>query len=459
MTPEAQNIEWKRSWRDEYLKWICGFANAQGGILEIGKDDRGEVVGVKRVLGLLEEIPNKAQSLLGIVVDVNLKSESGREYLEVVVEPHPNPISYKGEFHYRSGSTKQVLGGAALSRFLLKRYGRTWDDVPWPGIGLKDLDDRVIGRFRRRAVESERLPSEVLGESAENLIENLNLREGAYLKRAAALLFHPSPHQFVPDAYVKIGYFRGSEVLFQDVIKGDLFSQVRRTVDLACTKYSRALVSYDGIFRVETLPVPREALREGVVNAVIHRDYATPTPIQIRVHDDRMSIWNPGQLPAGWSVEDLIKAHSSRPYNPRIAYAFFRAGTIEAWGRGIQQIIDVCAEVGNPVPEWKVEAGGGLRIEFPYSAAYKAADAHSHGRVGDPATTPITTPITTPTTPITTPKRILVLLEAQPELTQQELAERVGLTRDGVKYHLRKLKEAGAVRRVGSSRAGRWEVL
>ncbi len=63
------------------MKWICGFANAQGGVLQIGKRDSGEVVGVERVLRLLEEIPGKVQSLLGIVVDVNLKSESGREYL------------------------------------------------------------------------------------------------------------------------------------------------------------------------------------------------------------------------------------------------------------------------------------------------------------------------------------------------------------------------------------------
>lgn len=108
MTPETQNVEWKRSWRDEHLKWICGFANAQGGVLEIGK-----VVGVEGVLRLLEEIPGKVQSLLGIVVDVNLKSESGREYLEVAVEPHPNPISYKGEFHYRSGTTQKTAQKSA----------------------------------------------------------------------------------------------------------------------------------------------------------------------------------------------------------------------------------------------------------------------------------------------------------------------------------------------------------
>ena len=161
------------------MKWICGFAIAQGGVLEIGKNDHGEVVGEKGVLRLLEEIPDKVQSLLGIVVDVNLKSESVREHLEIVVKPHPNPISYRREFHYRSGSTKQVLRGAALSRFLFVRCGRTWDDVPLPDIRLKDLNDGGINRFRRRAVASGRLPNEVLGESVESPIENLSLRDGA----------------------------------------------------------------------------------------------------------------------------------------------------------------------------------------------------------------------------------------------------------------------------------------
>ena len=134
MTPESQTVEWKSSWRDEYLKWICGFANAQGGVLEIGRNDHGEIVRVSDVLRLLEEIPNKVQSLLGIVVDVDLKSEGGREYLEIVVRPHPNPISYRGRFHYRSGSTSQRLRGASLTRFLLERQGRTWDDGAMPGV-------------------------------------------------------------------------------------------------------------------------------------------------------------------------------------------------------------------------------------------------------------------------------------------------------------------------------------
>ena len=374
---ESQNIEWKKTWRDEYLKWICGFTNAQGGVLEIGKNDRGEVVGVKGILQLLEETPNKVQALLSIVVDVNLKSEDGREYLEIAVDPYPNPISYKGEFHYRSGSTKQVLRGAALSRFLLQKYGRTWDDAPLPGVGLKDLDSRVFDRFRRRGADSERLPRDILDESNERVIERLQLREASFLRRAAVLLFHPAPDRFVMEAYVKIGYFRGSELLYQDVVEGDLFTQVDRTMDLLYTKYTKALISYDGVYRVETFPVPREAMREAVINAIIHRDYASPTTIQIRVYDDRVAIWNAVQLPPEWTAAGQRTGEfSSKPYNPRIAYAFFRAGMIEAWGRGIRRIVEMCKEAGNPTPKWELEPGGdGLWLKLPFSAAYQVADS------------------------------------------------------------------------------------
>jgi len=115
---ETQNIEYKTIWKDEYLKWICGFANAQGGIIYIGKDDDGNVVGVNDAKKMLEELPNKITTTLGIVADVNLYCEESKEYIEIIVESQPNPVNYKGEYHYRSGSTKQELKGSALDKFL-----------------------------------------------------------------------------------------------------------------------------------------------------------------------------------------------------------------------------------------------------------------------------------------------------------------------------------------------------
>ena len=110
---ESQNTEWKESWRDEYLKWICGFANAQGGALWIGKNDRGVNVGLTDAKRLLEDIPNKIRNILGIIADVNLHNEDGYDSIEIIVKPSSFPVNYKGEYYYRSGSTKQQLTGQA----------------------------------------------------------------------------------------------------------------------------------------------------------------------------------------------------------------------------------------------------------------------------------------------------------------------------------------------------------
>lgn len=145
---ESQNIEWKESWRDEYLKWICGFANAQGGRIYIGCSDDGKIVGVNNSKKLLEDIPNKIIQSMGIVADVNLLEKDGREYIEIVVPAYSTGISCKGVYHYRSGSTKQVLTGPALESFLNGKRGATWDNMPIPAFTMNDVEDSVIERFK-----------------------------------------------------------------------------------------------------------------------------------------------------------------------------------------------------------------------------------------------------------------------------------------------------------------------
>lgn len=170
-----------------------------------------------------------------------------------------------------------------MNRFLLGRHGRNWDDALLPGVGLRDLDGRTLEEFGRRGVASGRLPVGTAGGSPDDLIEMLHLREGEYLRRAAVLLFHPVPARYFAGAFVKIGYFRTeNELAYQDVIEGNLFAQVDRTVDLLRTKYSKAEITYEDIYRRETPPTPGEALREAVLNAIAHRDYGHPAPIQIR---------------------------------------------------------------------------------------------------------------------------------------------------------------------------------
>ncbi len=217
---ESQHIEWKRSWRDDYLKWVCAFANADGGVLIIGKDDKGNVVGLSDAKRLLEEIPNKVRDILGIMVEVNLQrapnnheEEGDKDFIEIVVDPYPYPISYKGAYHYRSGSTKQELKGAALDQFLLRKQGRRWDGVPVPYVKASDLETKSLAYFRQKALKSQRLSAEILEESDPTLLEKLHLLEGSYLTRAAVLLFHTEPECFFTGAQIKIGYFQSDSDL------------------------------------------------------------------------------------------------------------------------------------------------------------------------------------------------------------------------------------------------------
>ncbi len=355
--PETQNIEYKSSWRDEYLKWICGFANAYGGTIFIGKDDGGNVVGVDEAKRLLEEIPNKVRDILGILVDVNLHETKQGHYLEIVAEPYPNAISYKGQYHYRSGSTKQELKGIALEKFLLQKKGKRWDSVPIPKVSVNDLKQETFEFFKNRGIRSKRLDENNLTDNNEHLLENLKLIENGYLKRATILLFHPDPEKFVTGAYIKIGYFENqADLIFQDEIHGNLFEQIEKTLDLLFTKYIKAIISYEnGINRIETYEYPREAVREALLNAIAHKDYSGLTPIQIRVYKDKIMIWNEGHLPEDWTLNTLLKEHSSRPFNPDIANAFFRSGYIESWGRGISKMTELCVTEGLPKPSYLVE--------------------------------------------------------------------------------------------------------
>ncbi len=363
---EHQHTEWKESWHNDYFKWICGFANAQGGTLFIGIDDRGSTKHLDNAKKLLEDLPNQVRDLLGLMVDVNLHTANGDDYLEIVVEAYPFPISLRGKYYYRSGSTLQELKGAALSKFLLQRQGKKWDAVPIPNVTADDLKNDTFEFFRKKATKSKRLEPEDLDETNQELLESLQLylEDEKMLKRAAILLFHPKPEKYVTGAYIKIGYFENeADLMYQDEAHGNLFEQIEKTMDLLFSKYIKALISYEGISRVETYEYPKEAIREALLNAVAHKDYSGGAPIQIKVFKDRLMIWNDGQLPDNWTVSNLLKKHASKPYNPDIANTLFRSGYIESWGRGIEKMMTYCKQAGIPEPNYSFE-GSDFLVEF-----------------------------------------------------------------------------------------------
>ena len=147
-----------------------------------------------------------------------------------------------------------------------------------------------------------------------------------------------------------------------------MFQQIHKLMDLLCTKYLKAVITYEGIQRIETFPMPREALREALLNACINKDYADTSPIQIRVTDNMLQIVNGGVLPDGWTVDTLLSSHRNKPYNPDIANTFFCAGEVEAWGRGIERIIKGCNEDGFSTVDFRYDACGlwtTFRYQYP----------------------------------------------------------------------------------------------
>ena len=427
---ESQNIEYKESWRDEYLKWLCGFANAQGGTIYIGVDDAGNVVGVKDVKKLMEDIPNKIQSGLGIVADVNKHTKDGKDYLEIKVDPSSFPISYHGEFHYRSGATKQQLTGIALTEFITKKTG---------------VRCKI---FRREALRSKRMTEAELNISNEELLSKLKLLSNGKLKRSAVLLFYGDPSIVQVGSFVKVGKFANGTVEYHDDLEGSLISTADKVVDLIYLKYLKAKITYEHDRRVETYPFARNAIREAIYNAIAHNCYMYGTPIQIRIEEEQIIISNRCILPEGWTAETLMQPHDSIPYNPDIANVFYRAGYIETWGQGIQKICDECIALGAELPKYEI-IGTGLRVYFPalksalidQPKAPKHQNTDKHSALDDAMVL-----------------RIIEKLKEQPDISQEALGESIGVTRRVVQKYINALKEAGRIERVGGKRYGHWEI-
>lgn len=395
----------------------------------IGIDDLGTILGIADVKKLAEDLPNKVKDILGVLVDVNIKNNSDKEYLEIITDAYPYPVNYKGKYYYRSGATNQELKGAALDKFLLGKQGLKWDGTPEPYSKEADLSDLAFKLFKDRAFETQRFDEDVQGDSPHELLEKLNLVDlNGYLKKAAVLLFHPKPEKIFTGATIKIGFFNTDDDLaYQDEVRGSLFEQVDKVMDLLVSKYLKAQISYEGLQRKETFPVPVGALREAVLNAIIHKDYSSGIAIQISVYDDKLIIWNEGELPENWTVAKLKVKHPSRPYNPDIANAFFRSGLIESWGRGTIKIFNEAKAAKIPVPIFRYEDNG-FYVIFNFVE-------------------------------VSVQQQVLDLIKEDPKITIAEMGNNLDPPIRTMNRILTGLKDEKIIKRSGSKKEGFWEIL
>lgn len=444
MKQENQNLEYKRIWNDEYLKWICGFANAKGGTIYIGLDDNGNVCGIKDSHKQMEDIPNKIVAFLGIVADVYLHQKDNMEYIEIIVNPSNVPISYKGIFYYRSGATKQELKGATLQRFILKKMGRSWDEIVCDGARIEHIDNDAVAYFIHKGINAGRLPESAALDSVETILKNLDLAdEDNNIRNAAILLFGKQPSRFFSCIEFKIGRFLDeSELINQDIITGNLIQMADKVIETLDNKYLIRPIHYEGLQRIEPLEIPKDALREIIFNAIIHKEYPGYST-QMRVYNDKIWLWNYGNLPEGITFEQFMNEHSSCPRNRLIARVFYLAGFIESWGRGINKIKKEFSENGMEIPVYKEEMGG--------MSVYIKRNI-----INDNSIT--TSQKISQKTSQKTSQKIISLMKENPYITTQEIADYIGISRRNISRHIKRMQDNGTIRRIGPDKGGHWEV-
>lgn len=461
---ESHQTEYKALWKDDYLKWICGFANAQGGILFVGIDDSGQVVGVENAKKLLEDIPNKIAATTGLITDVNLKRENEKEYLSIQVPSSSAPVAYHGKYYYRSGSTLQELTGIALQDFLMKKLGLTWEAQAIETATLDDIDPDAVKYFVNKGIAAKRLPPSAKNDTIDIVLKNRRLlNPQGRLTLAALLLFGKEPQRYCLTSGIKIGMFGAgyADLVSQDIVAGNLIQMADKVMEILDNKYLVRPIHYEGMQRIEPLEIPMEGLREILYNAIVHKDYRGPE-ITIRISKERILITNEGPLPDGFTVETLLRKHESKRRNELIAQTFYHAGFIEAWGRGFEKIRESFDEENLKMPTFE-ENGRFFSVEI-LREKYASLTRESHQSdtdVVDNVTKDVVEKLTERQKDIlkyiqqcdTDDVTMIVTMNAT------TLAQYFNVSRRTIMRDLDVLISKGLIKRVGSRMKGHWEIV
>jgi len=365
---ESDQIDFKEQWSGDALENLASFANTRGGAVYVGVADDGRLLGTDVSDAQQQRLAGRVRSLLQVAADVRVERHHGVDILVVCVPPSAQPVLLRGGYWVRSGTTSSKAPPERWTGLVLGQMAKSWDAQP--GGTLEDINPEAVRRFVReaKATGNPRLPPDVPDDApADVVLTTLKLvTEGDRVTNAAVLLFGRDPQRALPSARVRVARFRSNdEIVDHPPAAGTIFDQVDAAVRAVDEHNpSRMIMTSGGASarREESRRYPPVAVREAIVNAVVHRDYLAPGDVQVRVMDDRIEIWNPGGLPAGLTAADLLKRpHPSIPRNGLIAGAAYMARLFEGWGTGTTRMRDLCRQAGLPDPVF-AEAPGGFSV-------------------------------------------------------------------------------------------------
>ena len=375
---EGETVEFKKSTAQlpRAAETLCGFLNGRGGQVLIGISPGGTIHG--------QEVTDKTQQEIARVLDrfeppapVEARliplPDTPRSVVVLHAPQLPDalPFTYDGRPYQRVATTTSRMAQDRYESLLLDRMHarRRWENQPAVGAALDDLDHEEILRTREAAIRHRRISA---GTSTDvgDILDRLGLRIDGVLTQAAQMLYGARFLPDYPQGKLKLGRFRGTKIT-GDILDNKqehmhAFAMVREAMAFLDRTLPLSGHFVEGrIEREDRLPVPPDGLREVLLNAVMHRDYAQPgSDVAVAVFDDRIEIWSTGTLPPGITAEELGGPHSSILRNPLIAGTFHRTGAVEVWGRGTNRVIEECERWGIEPPRFE-EVTGALRVTFP----------------------------------------------------------------------------------------------
>jgi len=372
---ESQTLEFKEDFDRETIETAGAFANTSGGLILIGVTDKGDIrgvqVGKETLSNWVNQISQSTEPRL--ISEIELKKIAGNNIAVIRVKEFPiKPVSVKGRCYRRVAISNRIMTPQEISEMHLHSTGASWDAFPSGDKTLEDLDLKKVERYIKEANAAGRRN---IKESPKEVLDKLELVKNGKATWAAILLFGKEPQKPLLQSAVHCGRFKldKTQILDDLMVETDLIDQVDEVMKFVTRNISVRYEFEGKPKRKEVWEYPREALREAVINAIVHRDYTTPSNVQVEIYDDRIEIWNPGRLLPGITIQDLYKKeHKSVIRNKLIAQMFYDIGYIEKYGSGTIKIIELCKQHDIPSPEFK-EASNGFSVTFrkdPYTEVY-----------------------------------------------------------------------------------------
>lgn len=479
---EMHWLELKESFNGECIETACAFANAAGGYIVIGVDDKGRASKHALRTEGLRDYENRISTATepSVAVDAEKVRFGGRDVVVLKVMENPlKPVACKGRCYIRKGSVNHQMTPAEIAECHLKSTGSSMDAVFVPDATRDELDMEAVRRYMRKAVAENRRAFAPEEDPWRALVKLGLAKSENEITRAAYLLFAKNPQQRFSQAVIHAGAFKaeGAVILDSHDSRGNIQDQVEDALAFIQRNIRCAIVVTGKAEHDRYWEYPIEGLREALANAVCHRDYGLSNNIQVKVFEDRVVIMNPGQLPFDMSLEQLEDPdHPSRPRNKLIAQVFYDLHVIEQYGSGIRRIQNDCDRNGSPYPVL-MSGNGEFCIKFlartkeslaklgldpaklGFSGKEETAGNGGENMVGDLKGNPKSGLKSSPKSSLNaTDAKIVDFIAQGGRITIPILQDVTGLTRGGVRKALRRLREADVIQRIGPARGGHWEL-